>query len=350
MENHPNTITKKKGLTLRFKPYELQLKHRFTLSGSSRKTTPVMLTELEYDGIIGYGEAAMPPYMGESHQTVAVFLSRLKLNQFRDPFQLEKILNYVDQSAPGNCAAKASVDIALHDLIGKLLGKPLHQIWGYDASQTPFTSFTIGIDSPEVIREKVCEASPYKILKVKLGRSNDLDIIKTIRSETNVPLSVDVNQGWTDKNEALDKIFWLQQQGVVFIEQPMPKEVLDDMAWLTENSPLPTFADESVQRMTDVKKLQGVFTGINIKLMKCTGLHEAKKMFDLAHQLGMKVLVGCNTETSCAISAAAQLSPQADWADLDGNLLITNDPFQGVDVVEGKIALNNQPGIGVELK
>lgn len=346
---HNSSIKKAlaKGLIFRFKPYELLLKHRFTLSGSSRTSTPSMLTELEYDGTIGYGEAAMPPYLGESHETVSHFLSKLKLNQFSDPFQIEEILAYVDQQAPGNCAAKASVDIALHDLIGKLQNKPLHHIWRLDPSKTPFTSFTIGIDEPAVIREKVCEAAPYKMLKVKLGRSNDREIIQTIRSETNVPLSIDANQGWKDKHKALDEIFWMQEQGVVFVEQPMPKEALDDMAWLTESSPLPTFADESVQRLPDVKKQPGVFSGINIKLMKCTGLHEAKQMIELAHQLRMKVLIGCNTETSCSVSAAAQLSPLADFADLDGNLLITNDPFQGVQVVDGKITLNDRPGIGV---
>ncbi|WP_053179030.1 dipeptide epimerase [Sunxiuqinia dokdonensis] len=337
----------KKGLTLRFKPYELMLNHAFTLAASSRTTTPVMLIELEYDGLIGYGEASLPPYLGESAETVARFLSRLQLNQF-NPIHLEKILDYVDGVAPGNCAAKASVDIALHDLLGKMMNTPWHSVWKYDPAKAPSTSFTIGLDNIAVVRQKVKEAAAYKILKVKLGRDNDREMIETIRSMTDVPLCVDVNQGWSDRKQALDLIFWLKEQGVVFVEQPMPKTAVDDMAWLTQHSPLPTIADEALQRLDDVKKVHGVYSGINIKLMKCTGLYEAHKMLSLAKALDLKVMVGCMTETSCAISAAAQLSPAADWADLDGNLLIANDPFEGVQVIDGKIVLNNHPGIGVK--
>jgi L-alanine-DL-glutamate epimerase-like enolase superfamily enzyme len=337
-----------KGLTLRFKPYDLQLRHAFTLAGSSRTTTPDMLTEIEYDGLTGYGEASMPPYLGESQDTATRFLSSLDLTQFKDPFQLENIMDYVDGVAPGNCAAKASVDIALHDLLGKIMGQPWYRIWGYDPAKTPNTSFTIGIDTEEVVRQKVKEASPYKILKVKLGRDNDKEMIKIIRSETDVPLCVDVNQGWTDKQKALDMIHWLKEKGVVFVEQPMPKTAVDDMAWLTRNSPLPVMADESLQRLSDVIEAHGVYSGINIKLMKCTGMREAHKMLTLARALGMKVMIGCMTETSVAVSAAAQLSPMTDWADLDGNLLISNDPFKGVEVVDGKIILINKPGIGVK--
>jgi L-alanine-DL-glutamate epimerase-like enolase superfamily enzyme len=338
---------KKKGLTLRFKPYELRLNHAFTLAASSRTTTPVMLTEIEYDGEIGYGEASMPPYLGESQETAARFLSRLKLNQF-NPAQLEDLLDYVDGVAPGNCAAKASVDIALHDLLGKMMGQPWYRIWGYDPVLMPDTSFTIGLDTDAVVRQKVKEAAPYNILKVKLGRDHDKEMIETIRSVTDVPLCVDVNQGWTDKQQALDLIFWLKEQGVLFVEQPMPKTAIDDMAWLTQHSPLPTLADGALQRLEDVKKVHGVYSGINIKLMKCTGIREAHEMLTLAKALDLKVMMGCMTETSCGISAAAQLSPAADWADLDGNLLIANDPFDGVQVIDGKIVLNNQAGIGVK--
>ena len=336
-----------KGLVLRFKPYDLQLKHTFTIAGNSRTTTPVMLTEIEFDGMAGYGEASMPPYLGESHETAARFLSSVDLGQFTDPFQLENILDYVEDLAPGNCAAKASIDIALHDLLGKIMGQPWYRIWGYDPEKTPNTSFTIGIDTAAVVRKKVKEANPYKILKVKLGGGNDKEMIETIRSETDVPLCVDINQGWTDRQQALDLIYWLKESGVVFVEQPMPKTAIDDMAWLTQHSPLPTIADEALQRLADVKKAHGVYSGINIKLMKCSGMREAHEMLTLARALNMKVMIGCMTETSCAVSAAAQLSPMTDWADLDGNLLISNDPYEGVKVVGGKIRLINEPGIGI---
>ena len=330
-----------------FKPFTLELKHVFTIATSSRSTTPVMLTQIEYDGVIGYGEASMPPYLGESHKTASEFLNKVDLAQFDDPFQIEDILEYVNNIDKKNPAAKASVDIALYDLVGKLLGKPWYKIWGYDKSKTLDTSFTIGIDTPEVVIEKVKEAAPYKILKVKLGRDTDKQMIETIRSVTDKPLVVDVNQGWKDKEFALDMINWLNERGVKFVEQPMPKTQIDDMAWLTENSPLPTFADEALQRIPDVIKAHGVYSGINIKLMKCTGLREAHKMVNLAKSLDMQIMLGCMTETSCAISAMSQLAPMADWADLDGNLLISNDPFEGTTVVDGKVTLTDAPGIGL---
>jgi len=337
-------------MQLRFKAYDLQLKHTFTIASSSRTTTPVMLIEIEYDGVIGYGEASMPPYLGESHETAAKFLSQVKLEQFSSPFLLEDILDYIEHIASGNYAAKASVDIALHDLLGKLVGQPLYKLWGLDPQKTPSTSFTIGIDTPDVVKEKVREASPYNILKVKLGRGNDKEMISTIRSVTNKPLCVDVNQGWKDKHEALEMTHWLKEQGVVFVEQPMSKakDAMADVAWLTENSPLPIIADESLQTVNDVLPLNGVYSGINIKLMKCGGLRAARKMINLARAMDMKVMIGCMTATSCAISAASQISPLVDWADLDGNLLISNDVYKGVTVVDGKVTLNEQPGIGVK--
>ena len=334
-------------LKLSYKPYTLELKHVFTIATSSRTTTPVVLTEVEYEGIIGYGEASLPPYLGESHQTVSEFLSKIDLSKYENVFNLENMLNDIDKIAPGNTAAKASVDIALHDLVGKLLNQPWYNIWGFDKEKTPYTSFTIGIDTPDVVRTKVKEAEEYKILKVKLGRETDKEMIETIRSVSDTPITVDVNQGWKDKNFALEMIHWLKERYVLFVEQPMPKTQIDDMAWLTERSPLPTIGDESIQRLDDVIKAHGVFSGINIKLMKCTGMREAHKMILMARALGMKVMLGCMTETSCAISAASHLSPMVDWADLDGALLIKNDVFDGTKVIDGKVTLTDRPGIGV---
>lgn len=336
-------------MKLTFRPYDLQLKHVFTLAGNSRTTTPVILTQLSCDGFTGYGEASLPPYLEETHESVMNFLNSLDLGQFHDPFLFEDIMEYVFNAAPGNYAAKAAVDIALHDLVGKLAGQPLYRLWGLNPEQTPDTSFTIGIDEEDVVRTKVKEASIYKILKVKLGRDNDREMITTVRSVSQVPLCVDVNQGWSDRQLALDMIFWLQEQGVVFVEQPMPKDAVDDIAWLTQNSPLPVIADEAVQTKNDVLPLYGVYSGINIKLMKCGGLMAAREMVTLAKAMNMEIMIGCMTETSCAVSAASQLSPMARWGDLDGNLLISNDIFDGVKVVDGKVILPERPGIGVEL-
>ncbi len=338
---------KSSKIQLRYRPYTLELKHVFTIATSSRTTTPVMLTEVEYDGIIGYGEASMPPYLGESQETAAAFLSKVNLTQFDNPFELEKILTYVDSINVKNQAAKAAVDIAIHDLVGKLLNQPWYNIWGFDKTKTPVTSFTIGIDKPEVVRQKVKEAEEYKILKVKLGRDTDKEMIETIRSVTDKPITVDVNQGWKDKNLALEMAHWLKERNILFLEQPMPKENVDDNAWLTEHSPLPTIGDEAVQRLPDVLKAKGVYSGINIKLMKSTGMREAYKMLLLARSFGMKVMLGCMTETSCAISAASHLSPMVDWADLDGALLIGNDIFSGTKIIDGRVTLSDLPGIGI---
>lgn len=334
-------------MKLSFQPYTLELRHVFTLATSSRTTTPVVLTQIACDGVTGYGEASMPPYLGESHETALAFLNQVDLGQFADPFQLEAILGYVDGVAPGNPAAKASIDIALHDLVGKLIGQPWHRLWGLDADRTPYTSFTIGIDTPDVVRQKTREAAAFRMLKVKLGRDTDKAIIEAIRSVTAVPLCADVNQGWKDRAVALDMLQWLHAQGVAFVEQPMPKENVADNAWLTERSPIPIVGDEAVQRLGDVRAASSVYSGINIKLMKSTGLREAHRMITTARALGLKVLLGCMTETSCGISAAAQLSPLVDWADLDGALLIGNDPYAGATVVDGKVTLTPAPGIGL---
>lgn len=351
---HINTRGLKPKMQLRFFPYELKLAHVFTVASYSRSTTPDVQVELEYDGIVGYGEASMPPYLAKelgTVESVMAFLQRVQqvIGAFDDPFKMEEILTYIDAMDEGNAAAKTAVDIALHDLVGKLLQAPWYKIWGLDKEKAPSTTFTIGIDTPDVVRQKTREcADRFNILKVKLGRDNDKEMIQTIRSVTSLPIAIDANQGWKDRQYALDMIHWLKEQGIVMIEQPMPKTQIDDIAWVTEHSPLPVFADESVQRLKDVAALKGVFSGINIKLMKCTGMREAHKMMILARALGMRVMIGCMTETSCACSAAAQLSPAVDFADLDGNLLIANDRFRGMTVEKGKITLTDLPGIGVE--
>ena len=343
-----NKISGTSGLKLSFEPYELQLRHVFTVSSYSRKTTPGVQVRVDYEGYTGYGEASMPPYLGQSVESVTAFLGKVDLGQFRDPFQMETILAYVDSLSPGDGAAKTAIDIALHDLVGKLMGQPWWRIWGLDASKAPSTTFTIGIDTPDMVRKKTLEcADRFNILKVKVGLDNDKEMIRTIREVTDLPLAVDANQGWKDREKALDEIYWLKENGVVMVEQPMAVSDVEGNAWITERSPLPIFADEAIQRLADVPSVKGIYHGINIKLMKCTGMREAWKMVNYARAEGMKVMIGCMTETSCAVSAAAQLSPAVDFADLDGNLLITNDPFRGMEVVDGKITLSDLPGIGL---
>lgn len=336
-------------MKLSFEPYELKLKHVFTVSSFSRSTTPDVQVRIDYDGYTGYGEASMPPYLGQSVESVCTFLKKVNLEQFPDPFCMDDILTYIDSLSPGDSAAKAAVDIALHDLVGKIIGAPWHRMLGLNPLKTPDTTYTIGIDTDEMVKLKTREvAGQFKILKVKLGTERDREMIRAIREVSDLPIAVDVNQGWKNKKKALDEIFWLKEQGIVMVEQPMPKEMIDANAWLTDRSPLPTFADEAIQRLKDIPAIKGAYTGINVKLMKCTGMREAWKMMNYARAEGMKVMIGCMTETSCAIAAAAQLSPAVDFADLDGNLLIANDIFRGTTVVDGKITLNQLPGIGIE--
>ena len=342
-------VNGKARMHLSFEPYELKLKHVFTVSSFSRSTTPDVQVRIDYDGYTGYGEASMPPYLGQTVESVCSFLKKVDLEQFPDPFCIDDILNYIDSLSDGDSAAKAAVDIALHDLVGKIIGAPWHRMLGLNPEKTPNTTYTIGIDTDEMVKLKTREvAGQFKILKVKLGTPRDREMIRAIREVSDLPIAVDVNQGWKNKKKALDEIFWLKEQGIVMVEQPMPKEMPDANAWLTERSPLPTFADEAIQRLKDIPVIKGAYTGINIKLMKCTGMREAWKMMNYARAEGMKVMIGCMTETSCAIAAAAQLSPAVDFADLDGNLLIANDIFRGTTVVDGKITLNQLPGIGIE--
>ena len=340
-------------MKLTFEPVDLQLRYTFTVSTYSRTMTPTVRTKIEYDGMTGYGEASMPQYLGESQASVCAFLKRVELDRFRSPFEMEDILTYVDRLGENNTAAKAAVDIALHDLVGKLMGQPWYKIWGLNPDHIPPTTYTIGIDQPEVVRKKTKEyLDKFRILKVKLGTEHDKTMIETIREVTDIPLAVDANQGWTDKHQALDMILWLKEKGIVMVEQPMSKKKLDDHAWITEHSPLPVFADEAVQRLTDIPRLKDAYSGINIKLMKCTGLREAWKMVNLTRSLNMRVMIGCMTESSCAISAATQLAPAVDFCDLDGNLLIQpeSDWCRGATLQDGIMKPTDKPGIGIDVR
>lgn len=335
-------------MELTFQPFELELKHPFTIAKFSRTSTPLILLQIKHEGYTGYGEASMVPYMGESHQSATDFLNKVDVAQFKYPFDFEAIINYLDSIVTGQPAVKAAIDIALHDLDGKIRQQPCWQTIGSDPSKMPVTSFTVGIDTPEVIIKKVKEAEGCKVIKVKLGRDSDKELIQTIRSVTNVPLYVDANQGWTDRKQSLDMTHWLHEQGVLLIEQPMLKTDLEGNAWLTEHSPIPIIGDEAVQRLPDVEKAKGIYHGINVKLMKSAGMYEAHQMILKAKELGLKILIGCMSETSCATLAAAALAPQCDWADLDGPLLTSNNPFKIPEFNDGMWILNSDPGLGIE--
>lgn len=337
-------------MQLKTYPYTLELKHAFTLSHSSRKATNIVIVEFTHNGVAGYGEASLPPYYPETQSSVIDFINRIPLNTDYDIIDPEIITESVHGLTEGDWAAKAAFDTALWDWYGKTIGLPLYAVWNLDVIKIPPTSYTIAIDEPDVVRERAADAQKFSRLKIKLGTKNDKEIISAIRDVSSQPLYVDVNQGWSDKQYALDMIEWLKDKNVILVEQPLPVGLIDESSWLFERSPIPIVADESVHGINDIDLIQGAFHGINIKLMKCGGLSTARKMIDYAKQKKLKIMIGCMTESSCAISAASHLSPLADWVDLDGALLVANDPFTGSVLSDGRISPSQIPGTGVSLK
>ena len=304
--------------------------------------------EISHEGYTGFGEASMVPYMGENIESAMAFMAKVDLSWLKAPFDFDELIAYLDSIAPGNPNIKAAVDIALHDLRGKMEQKPCFQYFSSDPANMPPTSYTLGIDTPEVLLQKIKEGENCHIIKVKLGRDNDKELINTIRSASDKPLYVDANQGWTDRQQGLDMVCWLHEQGVVLIEQPMAKDDPDSNAWITEQSPIAIVGDESVQRFADVEKAQGVYHAINMKLMKSAGMHEGYRMIMKAKELGLKTMIGCMSETSCGTLAAAALAPLCDWADLDGPFLTSNNPYNDPDFKDGKWVLSDLAGLGLK--
>lgn len=335
-------------MKLSYKPYSLIFKHPFGVSGNTRKETPTVFVSVQEGGYLGYGEACLPPYLGETiSETLAFFeKARLLLNAFNLSSGSQLLFNQLDSLLPGHNAAKAALNMAVNDLQAKLAGQSFAAWNGLPIKKQMPTSFTIGIDTEEKLIQKINEAEDYDILKIKAGTVNDKALISLIRKHSNKALYVDVNQGWTDKQYVLEMAGWLADQNVILLEQPMPKEMKAEMKWLSKRCPITTVADESVKRLSDLKNLEGSFTGINLKLMKCTGLDEALLMIDHCKQQGLKILLGCMAESSCGTSAMAQLMGLADYVDLDAPQLYTNDPFEGVKYKNGDIIWYDLPGIG----
>jgi L-Ala-D/L-Glu epimerase len=342
-----NTV---RQLKLTFYPYTLHLKRPFTLASGSRSTTPIVIMELLYMGEIGYGEASLPPYLGETQETVGSFLKLIDVSKL-DPFNIEQSLEYIDSLAPANNAAKASVDFALFDLLGKIKNESCFDILKIKECFPVPSSYTIAIDFPKNILERIEDAKEFKILKVKLGGKDDHLTIKTILEASDKPFCVDINQGWTNKYLALDFIKMLQDNNCLYIEQPFAKEMVRETLWVSDRSDIPVIADEAVKVFADIAPLDGIYHGINIKLMKSCGLLQAKKMVEFAREKKLKTVIGSMTETSLGITAAANFSCLTDWVDLDSSHLIVDDPFSGVKIKEGLISPENKlPGIGVVKK
>lgn len=341
-------------MKLDFEVIDLRTKHAFNIARQSAPAVrrSVVVRVRDGDGAEGWGEAPATPYYGETADTVAAVLPRLgdALADAGegDPFALERIETALAHAIGRNPAARVAVSAALHDLVGKRLGVPVWKLWGLDPAAAPLSSFTIGIDEPEVMRRKVREAAAYPILKIKVGTARDGEILRMIRDEApDKILRVDANTAWTAK-EAIRRIPMLEEFGVEFVEQPLPPEDLEGLRMVRKRSRLPIVADESCEVAADVARLVGAVDGVNIKLAKCGSLREAVRIVHAARAHGMSVMVGCMVESTLGISAALQLTPLVDYVDLDGAALLAEDPFSGPGLeADGRLRFNDAPGLGV---
>jgi L-alanine-DL-glutamate epimerase-like enolase superfamily enzyme len=326
----------------------LKLRHTWTTTMSSSEFRDTLQLRYTCDGVTGYGEGA--PIVRYHENAVDAQKAVESVRDFllsADPWQFRKNGSDLFTKLEGQFAAKAAIDIAWMDWIGKRLDVPLYRYFGLDPRDTPLTTFSIGIDTPEITRQKTREADAFPILKIKVGLATDEPTIEAVRSVTKKPLRVDANEGWTDKEEAVRKINWLETQGVEFVEQPMPAAMIEETRWVRSHVHLPIIADEACLNAAAVPKLADAYDGVNVKLDKCGGIQETLRTIAVARALGMKVMIGCMVSTSVSVTAAAHLSPLVDYADLDGNLLIANDPFSGVRVEKGKLLLPAGPGLGL---
>lgn len=326
----------------------LNLRHTWTTAMSSSQFRETLHLRYTRDGVTGVGEGApIVRYQEDVRSAQAAVIAESAWLRSIDPWQFEKAMAELARRVPGQWAAKAAVDIALMDWVGQRLGVPLYRYFGLDPKDAPVTTFSIGIDTPEITRQKVREAKEFPILKVKVGLATDEATIEAVRSVTKKPLRVDANEGWRDKEEAVRKIHWLEKQGVEFIEQPLPAAMIEETRWVRSRVHIPIIADEACHRAADVPRLAEAYDGVNVKLDKCGGLLEARRTIEAAKALGMKTMLGCMISSSVSVTAAAHLSPLVDYADLDGNLLISNDPYAGVRVEKGKLILPDRAGLGL---
>jgi L-Ala-D/L-Glu epimerase / N-acetyl-D-glutamate racemase len=333
---------------LETKIVRLNLQHTWTTTMSSSDYRDTLYVAYSRDGLTGHGEGAPIVRYHEDAKSAQKAVESLRdLLLSSNPMQFAKIMSQVFARVQGEWAGKAATDIALMDWVGQKLGLPLYSYFGLDPKDTPLTTFSIGIDTPEITKQKTREAANYPILKVKVGLATDEPTIEAVRSVTKKPLRVDANEGWKDKEEAVRKINWLEKQGVEFIEQPLPAAMIEETRWIRSRVHIPVIADEACQHPADIPKLREAYDGVNVKLDKSGGMLEAYRMIAIAKSLGMKTMLGCMISSSVSVTAAAHLSPLVDYADLDGNLLIANDPFHGVRVEKGKLILPNRPGLGL---
>ena len=329
-----------------YKKSNLKFKHPFTISKGTKTHQPALLVQLDFFGILGYGEApAIPYYHITVDEMIADIEEKRKMIEKFSFTEPDRYWHYLHHLFPQNPFLVCALDLAAWDLYGKMKGKQLYQLWDLDISKNPLTDITIGIDTIEKMVAKMKE-TPWPIYKIKLGTDNDISIMKELRKHTDSKLRIDANAAW-EPEEALQKIKILAELGVEFIEQPLAKEDWDGMRFLHQYSPLPLIADESCVSEHDVEKCKGYFHGINIKLTKCSGITPALRMIKNAREYGMKVMVGCMNESSVGTGAIAQLLPLIDYVDMDGPLLLAEDVAKGVTFDYGKIIYSQAQGLGI---
>lgn len=335
-------------LRLTHETLELRLREPFRISRGVQTVARPVLAHVSDGEFEGEGEAAPSSFYGETGDTVRACLDLFADLLGDSPFALQTIVEQLDARIRLNSAAKAAVECALHDLIGKRLGIPAYRLLCLDPARTPQTSFTIGIAEPEEMARKATAAACYPILKVKVGTPNDEAQLRAVRAaRPDARIRVDANGGWPTPRAAALAIERLARFDLQFVEQPIAPGDPAALRWLRDHSPLPIFADESCVTAADVHQLAGAVDGVVVKLAKCGGLRAAMRQIQAAHLHGMEVMLGCMIESSAGITAAAHLSPLVEYADLDGNLLVTDDPFLGVTVDDGKLVLPDQPGLGL---
>jgi L-alanine-DL-glutamate epimerase-like enolase superfamily enzyme len=332
-----------------FEPLDLPLQNPF---GISRRTTTVarnVLVRVEWEGLVGYGEAAPNAYYGESQESVLAWLPRLADALPEDPFAIHRAVGLLEHAAHHNPAARAGLELALWDLVGKRYNAPVWRLWGID-ERVPLSSFTIGIDTPERMGEKATEAAEYPLLKVKVGTADDVARLAAIRkARPDARIQIDANGAWSAK-EAIGALPGLEQFDVELIEQPVRADDLDGLLAVSRSTRLPVYADEGCVTARDVTRVAGRCDGVVVKLQKCGGLLPALEHVQTARAHNLKVLMGCMVESGLGIAAATQLAPLCDSLDLDGNILLAHDPFDAVAARQGQLTMPQGPGLGASLR
>ncbi|MBI5171148.1 MAG: dipeptide epimerase [Candidatus Eisenbacteria bacterium] len=333
-------------MQLRLETLEVNARHPFRIAHGTKQTYRNTLVRIEHDGIEGLGEASPSHYYGETPEMVVEALKTWAPHLGDDPFAFDAIDARLDAVLQGHGAARAAIEMALHDWVGKKLGLPVWKLFGLDPKAVPLSCMTLGMAEPEEMERKLDEILDFPMIKVKLGGPGDVDNLKRIRARYRGKLQVDANTAWT-ASDAVRVLHEIEPLGIQLVEQPVPRGDLDGLKYVHERSPIPVFADESAHHLSDIGLLAGRVSGVNLKIAKTGGLREMRRMIHAARAHGLQVMIGSMIETSLALSAAAQLAPLVDFLDLDGHWLLEDDPFDGAPRERGVLELGDRPGLGV---